>query len=258
MVFVHPRTGRSWATESMAIEMDGPLVSPAPIGPGEMGTLVQTGEYAGNYSGWIEPMQVAYSDVTGLLKGEAKAISPTNYGTADNPSPLLKTAQDTWAKIVAADPTAQNWETSKYSGNALMDYYNLVAGEGAHQAILQTTPDGAMAESIVATGGYAGVNKNLGVVTAPVSTWNNPTSPLSPGSPVSGAGAGSLDVMQAPSGGGLLSALTGSSGSEDSSSSTGGLLSSIGTVPLILGAIIFALFIGLLMMGRRSSAPSEA
>jgi len=50
MTFCHPRTGRCWANESMAIQMDGPLVSP---GPG----LVQTGEYAGNLAGQVEQLQ---------------------------------------------------------------------------------------------------------------------------------------------------------------------------------------------------------
>ncbi len=50
MVFIHPRTGRSWATEAMAIEMDGPLVSP----PGS----VTLGLYAGEeYAGQTQPIQ---------------------------------------------------------------------------------------------------------------------------------------------------------------------------------------------------------
>ena len=50
MTFCHPRTGRCWANESMAIQMDGPLTSP---GPG----LVQTGAFAGNLTGQIEQLQ---------------------------------------------------------------------------------------------------------------------------------------------------------------------------------------------------------
>lgn len=50
MTFCHPRTGRCWANEAMAIEMDGPLVSP---GTG----LVQTGAYADNLTGAIQATQ---------------------------------------------------------------------------------------------------------------------------------------------------------------------------------------------------------
>lgn len=50
MAFIHPRTGRSWANEAMAIAMDGPLES---AGAG----LVQTGLYAGNTTGVVEQLQ---------------------------------------------------------------------------------------------------------------------------------------------------------------------------------------------------------
>lgn len=50
LTFCHPRTGRCWANESMAIQMDGPLTSP---GPG----LVQTGAFAGNITGQVEQLQ---------------------------------------------------------------------------------------------------------------------------------------------------------------------------------------------------------
>lgn len=78
MAFIHPRTGRSWANEAMAIAMDGPLESP---GPG----LVQTGLYAGNTTKTVEQLQRGsqYWMDSGYTGPEPSLEEKAKYSTAE-------------------------------------------------------------------------------------------------------------------------------------------------------------------------------
>jgi hypothetical protein len=122
------------------------------------------------------------------------------------------------------------------------------------QAVPQIAPSGALADRIAEAGGYTKWATNMGVVTAQTNTVNDPNATLAPPSPVSGAGAGTLDVMQAEIGGlgAAISKLAGTgSGTSASGSDTTespSLLSQLGIIPLV---IIGGLFVGLIWLATR-------
>lgn len=246
MAFIHPRTGRSWATEAMAIQMDGPLVSPAPIGPGQTGTLVQTGAFAGNASGWIEPLQVNYGSpgpqtVDQFLSGsEGQNTSPTNYGTALNPSLGLQAAQDAWDAVLQGNPNAGNWSASKGSLEDWNTYYRSVSGPIGAADILQKTQDTVMPTLQQAinqlTGGGVTVNTptaSAGSATNP-GTGNGGQAKNTASTPATNAGTGIGGAI-----GGALDKITDTAGEY-------GIY--------IIGGIIALVFV-ILLMGRGSSQP---
>jgi hypothetical protein len=127
--------------------------------------------------------------------------------------------------------------------------------EDLWSAVPAISPSGALATRIAESGGYAGWNANMGVVAAPPGEYNDPNAVLAPGSPVSGAGVGTLDVMQAEidSLGSAIAKLGIGGGSSATGSDTttgGGILSQIGMIPLL---IIGGIFIGLIWLTMRGS-----
>lgn len=109
-------------------------------------------------------------------------------------------------------------------------------------AIPQISPASALEQRIAEAGGYTQWAANMGVVTAQPTQPNNPTATLAPPSPVSGAGAGTIDPIQAIvtqiPGAGAGSGWAG--GSTDGSTGSGtGLLSQIGILPILAIAGVF-------------------
>ena len=119
------------------------------------------------------------------------------------------------------------------------------------------SPLAAVEQRIAESGGIVQWQENMGIVTANPNTVNNPNSPLAPGSPVSGAGAGSIDPYQVPT----KYTVTGSGstgGSGESSTESGGILSLLGTYGIYILAGIIALLFILLVFGKGSRSGSVA
>ena len=132
------------------------------------------------------------------------------------------------------------------------DYPVSEASLALWDAVPAISPGAALETRIAEAGGYTGWASSMGVVTANPNTVNNPNSALAPGSPVSGAGAGTVDPFQAPvdsSGGGY----GGGSGADSSGSS---LLSSLLSSSLLIPAAIFGIFLVLIFMLTRSGSRS--
>jgi len=252
MAFIHPRTGRSWANEAMAIQMDGPLVSPAPIGPGQTGTLVQTGEFAGNTAGWIEPLQVNYQatgpmSVNDWVRSDPINTSPTNYGTATNPAQGLKAAQDAWDSVLQENPGAGNWSTSDGSMAEWNSYFRSVSGPIGAANILVTqmdTPMPTLQQAITDLLGKTTVNSPSN---SPGST-NNAGTGTGGQAKVTTAGGGSTTITGTPD------STTTTGGGATGGSGLGGITDTLGTYGIyILGGFIAIVFV-ILMVGRGSGS----
>jgi hypothetical protein len=124
------------------------------------------------------------------------------------------------------------------------------------KAAPEISSTGALEDRIAEAGGYTSWASNMGVVTANPATYNNPNSPLAPASPVSGAGAGTVDIYQVPANSGSVSNPTagGTSDAGTSTDATGGITSLLGTYGIYILAGIIALVFIFLAMGRGSGS----
>jgi len=179
MSYTHPRTGRSWANEAMAIQMDGPLVNPAP-------GVVQVGEFARTTTG-------AIPGPTPIQQGSQFWMN-SNY-TGPEPTVAVK-------KAFSSAEYASAWIGNYAQG--LKDIGVNVSprvSEIASYAPVQTTqPMIELWRDVPAIAPQTAVQINYAPgdppATASPTAYNNPNDANAPPSPVSGAGVGTVDPYQ--------------------------------------------------------------